>query len=383
MSALTFPDLQELLVRSVDLSPVSISVADITAPDRGLVFVNEAFEKLTGYERDDIIGKNCRFLQGDDTDTETVERIRQGIDAGMEVRETLLNYRKDGSPFWNDLKLVPVKDDHDPASPVVAYIGIQQDISALRLDEIAIRQKQKLQSIGQLSGSISHEINNMLHPILSLSKRLRKELDLNERQLEMLETIIDCATRSEEILQGVLAFSRDQEKNLEAMEIQQAIDVAFQTVAATLPPMVKINYSCHGLEAHRALISQTQMTQVLTNLISNAIYANCSKGVIDFDVKIIHINLSSPWHRLVPSGLYASFSVTDRGPGINRNSKDLIFDPFFTTKPVGEGTGLGLSVIWGILRDWRGGIKAENIEGKGARFEFVVPLLPQKGSKHG
>jgi PAS domain S-box-containing protein len=135
----------ELLQKLLDASSDGIVVAEQEGDDHILIYVNEAFERLTGYDREDILFRDCRFLQGDDRDQPALRRIRQALDAGAPCREVIRNYRKDGSPFWNELSITPVFDDRDR---LTYYIGIQKDVTArVEAEQEADRLRGELQSL--------------------------------------------------------------------------------------------------------------------------------------------------------------------------------------------------------------------------------------------
>ena len=200
---------RKILLHTIQASTLPYTVAEATGP-RQLTFVNPAFTDCTGYDLDESLGRNCSFLQGSDTERDTVDRLRKGLDTYTPVNLEILNYRKDGTPFWNYLRISPVfSDSQEP----IAFVGIQADVSARRNADRIARERQKFEALGTASANISHEIKNALQPLFLLKDLLEdwKRLDpaTIERTLKAFGTNLDMADK---IVRGFLRYSRQGEQ---------------------------------------------------------------------------------------------------------------------------------------------------------------------------
>ena len=159
----------QLRDRAIESFMQGVSITDPNQPDNPIVYVNDSFSRLTGYSREDVIGKNCRFLQGPKTAPEAIERIRSAVREGRSCLVELLNYRKDGTSFWNALSISPVLDD---GGRVTHFVGVQTDVSTFKLLEQQFHQAQKMEAVGQLAGGVAHDFNNLLTVISGYSELL-------------------------------------------------------------------------------------------------------------------------------------------------------------------------------------------------------------------
>ena len=156
----------DIFFSAIETTRMPMILTDPNQPDNPIVFANQAFLNMTGYVIAEIVGRNCRFLQGPETDQETIAEIRAAIEAEEKVSVEILNYRKDGATFWNALFISPV---HNKEGKLVYFFASQLDVSRRRDAEYALRQSQKMEAVGQLTGGIAHDFNNLLHVILALS----------------------------------------------------------------------------------------------------------------------------------------------------------------------------------------------------------------------
>jgi PAS domain S-box-containing protein len=158
---------------AVSMTRMPMVVVDPNKEDHPIVFANQAFLEMTGYAREEVIGRNCRFLQGPETDPATRAQVREAVAARRDIATEILNYRKDGSPFWNALFVSPV---YNAAGDLVYFFGSQLDITRRRIAEESLRQAQKMEAIGQLTGGIAHDFNNLLQVILGYADSLATNL---------------------------------------------------------------------------------------------------------------------------------------------------------------------------------------------------------------
>jgi signal transduction histidine kinase len=257
-------------------------------------------------------------------------------------------------------------------------VGIRIDVTEARQREASERDRARLAALGQLAGGVAHEINNLLQPGLTLPEIILDRLppDDNESR-ECLECIADSARKMRDIVRNVLLFARKEEPRLVPLDLVTEIRGALRFVGGLIPPSVVVREV--DLDAHlgcQVAVNKTQLTQVLTNLVVNAAQATIGSGTVS-----ISIDRANPAPEAATAlGIeadrdYLAVSVADTGSGMDQATQARIFDPFFTTKPIGQGTGLGLSVVYGILRSWKGAITVHSTQGEGTTFVLYIPVL--------
>ncbi|MCZ6871583.1 MAG: ATP-binding protein, partial [Gammaproteobacteria bacterium] len=240
-----------------------------------------------------------------------------------------------------------------------------------RLQE-QLRHSQKLETIGTLAGGIAHDFNNLLTPILGYATMLF-ESEPEPKRREQLAAISNATHRGKELVKQILTFSRQsQEPQSQILDLGPLIEEATHLLRATIPRSVEIEYRTDSLPM-RVLADPGQMHQVIVNLGTNAAQAVPEgRGHIQIELQRTQIHQHSPLD--LEPGEYAEITVSDDGIGMNSYVLDRIFEPFFTTKDVGEGTGLGLAVVHGIVTGHRGHIDADSHVGEGTKFRVLLPL---------
>jgi PAS domain S-box-containing protein len=359
------PQQAAMLRAAVEACPVNITISDLRRPDHPLLYVNPSFTATTGYTAEEVIGRNCRFLQGPDTDPKAVQAIRAAIAARRSISVELLNYRRDGTPFLNRLELGPV---NDPVAGIDAYIGIQTDITAFRAAETTRREREKLEALGRLAGGFAHELNNLLQPIVTYADLLGARLaGQDEATAEQAAAILESAKAARDIARKVLDFARRSAADAALTPAGERIAGAVRFASRLLPPGVAVD--CAGLEELSAgcAVDATELIQVMGNLFKNAADAMDGRGRITVRA----------WQR----GERLLLSVADDGPGMDDATAARVFEPFFTTKAMGSGTGLGLSAVWGLVAGWGGRISLDTAPGRGARFTIDIPLNTALGGQ--
>ncbi len=371
---------QDLLLRATETSHFGMTLADAGKPDLPLVYVNKAFADMTGYGADEAIGRNCRFLQGPETDQAIVAQIRQTLRDETSSTVLLLNYRKDGTRFWNRFQLSPVYDESGELS---AYLGMQVDITD-DVERVGLEnERQRLETLGRVAGGVAHELNNALQPIrLYADLLVEGPAPTPELLAKCSRGILDNARFASDVVSQVLAFARrdgnaDNDYQARAI-IGEAVEFAYEYLPSSMR-LEKQGFEVGGwLDGASVRINRTELFQVIINLFTNAAAATGDKGRITVGLKASDGgNLSAR----VAGGTtdkpknYLEISVSDNGPGIDGDTLKHIFEPFFTTKAPGEGTGLGLSTIYGIVERWGGRIAVDSFPGTGTTFRVLVPVL--------
>ena len=363
-----------ILIKSIEHSNLAHTISSIDG-DMELIYVNQAFLDETGYTRNEVIGRNCRFLQGDGTDRKAVQKIRQALKDLKQIDIEILNYRKDGTPFWNRLRMSPVFDEENTP---IAYIGIQSDITEIKEKNRIDQERQKLEALGRMTGNISHEIKNALQPVKLMAEALNDWNDLNHEQIKRcIDILNDNVNLADKITRDVLRFSR------KSNDEREKIDIA--TLKAEVLSMTKnLLHSRIDLEAHIqdhetdnklfVEITSNHLQQVMINLINNALHAMDDKGKMTLHIEQKKLNQSEAKEIQLQEQSYICISIEDTGCGMDAKTMEVIFDPFFSTKSPDEGTGLGLSISYRIAKEWNGTIDVYSTKDKGSTFVVYIPL---------
>ncbi len=479
-------------LRNHALSSVSQGVL-ITDPGRRIVYVNSGFTQITGYEAKEVIGQNIRFLHGPDTEPGFSDRVRGLLDAGLTVEAEVLNYRKDGTAFWNDLTITPVKDER---GVVTQFVGVQRDIterkrqqdalaasqsrlqalfdnsndailladdsgayiegnpaacallgceahelrrlrfsqvfvandpawadgawreflalgrasgdylvrrrdgSSVRVEFNAIARiqpgvhlsilrdvserealqsrlmrQQRLESVGRLASGVAHDLNNILTPILMAPTILRSYLaEPNARML--LDTIESGARRGSFIVRQLMTFARGEAGAKVPLDLRDVVKDVGAIVRETFRKDVSLEMAPLAREARFPVRGDpNHLHQAVLNLALNAADSMPRGGRMVLALERVELSAADLGDEPgVAPGAFAVVSVVDHGAGIAPELLDKIFDPFFTTKPFGQGSGLGLSVVLGIVRGHAGFVRISSRVGVGTVAKLHLPL---------
>ena len=508
----------ELVFAAVEATRTAMVVSDPRLPDNPIIFANRAFRELSGYDETELIGRNCRFLQGPGTDPADVARIREAVAARREVTCDLLNYRRDGTGFVNELHISPIFDEsgelryffgsqtdlaqyrkdtrrlqtseeryrslfdaldtgfctiemlYDEAGRPIDYRYIElnpafrgqtglsdavgrrirelapeheqhwfelygrvdlerraerfedealgriydvqaypvgqpaehkvavlfADVTAQRRAERdlralaetlesqvhertrdlesageALRQSQKMEAFGQLTGGVAHDFNNLLTIIRSAAEFLRRPATSEDRRRRYVEAISETADRAASLTGQLLAFARRQPLKPEVFDACLRIDSVAELARSLVGPQVTVEVEHQAEDPCLTVADANQLDTALLNLASNARDAMQARGRLRF---VTHRSDGLPAIRDHPSrpGRFIAVNVVDTGPGIDAQTASRIFEPFFTTKAVGQGTGLGLSQVFGFAKQSGGDLDVRS-SSDGAAFILYLP----------
>ncbi len=364
---------QELRLRDRAIRAVSqgILITDPKQPDNPIVFAGGGFERLTGYRDEEIMGRNCRFLQGPKTDRAAVAVMREAIRAGKECSVEILNYRKDGTPFWNALFVTPIRENGE----VTLFVGVQADVTERRLLEEQFRQAQKMDAIGQLAGGVAHDFNNLLTIINGCSDLLMMGLGPTDPMRGLLSEIHKAGERAGTLTRQLLLFSRKQVLEPKVLDLNAVVGNSEKMLCRLIGEDVRL---ATKLDPNLVPVKADpgQIEQVLLNLCVNARDAMPTGGNLTIETKNVTLDEAySRTHGNVAPGDYTMLAVKDTGTGMDETTKGRLFEPFFTTKGPGKGTGLGLSVVFGVVKQNAGHIEVYTELGRGTTFELYFPQV--------
>ena len=291
----------------------------------------------------------------------------------------------------------------NPGASTLSLLFLIEDVTEIeraaaerRQLELALQEGHKLEALGRLAGGVAHELNNMLGPILMAAEMMARSVPLDQRNTERCCRIIEAAKHGRDIVRNVLAYCRKEQKELALVELDTALGQFATLAASTLPPSIRVE--CR-IEAKGATVlgDAGQLQQILLNLANNARDAMDGHGTLTLELRPVSSEdlqpqrplgevrrarpsenaaaQPNPFASLDPLGRYVELRVADSGCGMSQAVKAKIFDPFYTTKPVGQGTGLGLSVVQGIVKAMGGAIAIDSQPGAGTVFRILLPLI--------
>ncbi|HSI47469.1 MAG TPA: PAS domain-containing protein [Ideonella sp.] len=349
----------------------------ITDAQSKVTYANAAFEAMSGYSAADMLGRSSGILQGPQTDAQVVRTIRRAVAAALPFHGELLNYRKDGQPFWNELSITPI---FDPGGEPIQFVGVLRDVTerkqadqARQSLEAQLREAQKMEAIGTLAGGIAHDFNNILGSMLGNLGLASQTLVAGHAANALLDQVRMGGERARSLVEQILAFSRRQPTLLRAQPLEPIVREALDLLRATLPATVRLELAVAAGPQPIILCDTTQVQQIVINLCTNAWQSlSGSTGCIKLGIDAEHIAASAS--QVLPPGDYVHLRVTDTGQGMDFATQARIFEPFFSTKVPGQGTGLGLAVVHGIVASHHGHIAVSSRRGGGTTFDLHFPV---------
>jgi len=335
----------------------TINPIQITDSKGKMVYVNPAYERVTGYSREELIGKNPNILNSGRHSREFWGRAWTQILSGKAWVGEVENRRKDGSPFHSELLISPIED---AAGRVVGFLGAHRDLTEQKILERQLLRSQRMESIGTLAAGIAHEVGNPLTSISSLVQVILRTTadDFTKEKLELVKNQI---TRIARIIRDLVDFSRPSTYVVRPTDVNQTVREAWNIVQYGKKVRdIKVTLSL-AEDLPLLDVVPDQLSQVFINILINA-------------VDSIEGKPGSIWIRSTVQADRVSVQIRDSGKGISPEHCEKVFEPFFTTKEVGKGSGLGLWVSYGIVKSFDGDILLQSDVGKGSMFTIVLPV---------
>lgn len=365
-----------LLSRAVEQVNAIVFITDV----RGTIeYVNTTFTEVTGYRFSDVRGRNARILGKGDNPSELFANLWERLEAGLSWSGAVKNRKRNSEPFWMETTITPIRNER---GEIEHHLAVATDITRQKLleDERLRLQKQleqahKMEALGTLAGGVAHDFNNVLAAIHGFATLAAKDLPKDSHAGQCLEKLMGTALRARDLVRQILAFSRPDEGKTTVIRLDQCIREAVDFLRHTLPSCIQVQMDIPDLPLYTEA-DPTKIHQVVFNLASNAEHAmRPHGGSLTFQVRAVHLDakLAERYFKL-RLGPYLRFTVLDSGHGMSAETIQRIFDPFFTTKPAGEGTGLGLSVVHGIVDQMQGQITVYSELGKGTAFNLLIPI---------
>ena len=341
---------------------------------------NEGAQTIFGYTAQEMIGESVLRLLPDDRLAEE-EDILAHIARGDSVPHfDTVRKTKDGRLIDVSISVSPIRN---AAGEVVGASRIARDVTQTRLLQAQLRESQKMEAIGVLASGIAHDFNNILGALLGNVELAEQDMRGHSSAMDSLQEVRKAGRRARDLVQQILAFGRRQDTRRQVTSLSGVVEESVRMLRATLPARISLQ-STFLPGTPEILADVTQVQQVLINLGTNAVHALQGRSGL-IDVRVEPCEVDDPRARHVAAlrpGPHARVIFSDTGQGMDATTLSRIFEPFFTTKAQGEGTGLGLSVVHGIMRDHEGAIAVHSEPGKGTRFELYFPaaasMAPQE-----
>jgi PAS domain S-box-containing protein len=359
---------QARLATAVEQAAEAIVITDANAV---MLYANPAFERITGYTRQEAHGQNPRLLKSGHHDAEFYRRMRAVLTAGGVWSGRLINKRKDGTLYEEDATISPVRD---AAGTIVNYVAVKRDVSREVALEAQNRQAAKMEAVGKLAGGVAHDFNNKIQIILGSVEIIRYNLPPDHPIQADVQEIQNAARRSADLTRQLLAFSRQQAIAPMVLDVNAMITGSLKMLGRLIGENIQLNFAV-ARDDWSVFMDPGQLDQLLANLAVNARDAIAGTGTISIAATSRTLQEADCRAQpdFVPPGDYVVLTFRDDGAGMAPEIQTHIFEPFFTTKGVGKGTGLGLATVYGIIKQNHGAITVQSAPGQGTTFSIYLP----------
>jgi len=360
---------RERLMLAIEQSDETILITD---PDGAIEYVNPAFERITGYTRAEAMGQNPRIIKSDEHDEAFYKEMWEVLTHGETWSGRIVNKKKDGTLFTEEATISPIRD---ASGKIINYVAVKRDVTNEIQIEEQLRMSQRMESVGLLAGGIAHDFNNLLQVIQGSGDLVLSEMPKESPWREDIEQVHRAAERAAELTRQLLAFSRRQVIQPVDLNLNQLVENLLKMIRRLIGENINLKFLPES-EVGTICADSGQIEQVLMNLCINARDAMPQGGELTIETENIQINSefvkTYTWANV---GCYVLLTVTDTGCGITKEQIHHIFDPFFTTKQVGKGTGMGLAMVYGIVKQHEGYINVYSEFGQGTKFRIYLPLV--------
>ncbi len=363
------------LMMAIEAASVGVIISTPKRRGNPVSFVNSAAGLMTGFAKEDLAGKYWwQLFEVFDKDEMFDSLIEAAFERKSPAEISLSRVDEDGRSHWYSMAITPVLDDY---GAVDLFIGILKDTTDLKVKEAEFFQAQKLEALGQLSAGIAHDFNNILSIIDGYTRLASKKLDSDAAVCEdYLQRVCTATQRGAALTKRLLTFSRHKVVAEKTSDLRQVVQDQEILLSAVLDPSIKLVMQAAD-ENVFVKSSPDVISQILMNLVINA------RDAIEAESGTITIHVDHPSAAALPDDIsarldderdYARLSVADTGCGMDQNTREKLFDPFFTTKSADRGTGLGMSVVYGLVKDMDGYIDIQSAPGDGSVISIYLPL---------
>jgi len=367
---------QQRLLLHRQQSPVGVVEWNI---DFEFIDWNPAAQKIFGFSTDDVLGKHITDKILPDSARKAVNKVWQDLLAkkggAYSINE---NLTKDGRTILCEWHNTPLVDDK---GNVIGVTSLVEDITERQKDELNLRHSQKMDAIGKLTGGIAHDFNNMLAVILGFSELIKKKTYDDSSKIEKYnDQIYKAAERAKSLTAKLLDFSRKTPSSSEITNLNQLLNDSRHMLEKTLTPRIKLRFHLEE-SVWSIMVDKSRLEDAILNISINAMHAMPDGGTLTLTTNNIELSDSDINSLDIIAGDYVSLSITDTGVGMDQEIQQKIFDPFFTTKET-QGTGLGLSQVYGYVKQLKGGISVSSVLGEGTQFTIYIPRYQLTETDH-
>lgn len=358
---------RERLQAAIDQAGETIVITDTKGK---IEYINPVAEKVSGYSRLELIGSKTNMFKSGQHDAALYDNLWATIAGGKTWTGRLVNRRKDGSLYTEALTISAIRNT---AGEIANYVAVKRDITEKLLLEAQLLQAQKMESVGRLAGGVAHDFNNMLSVILGFTQMAIDKVDPVSILHEDLLEVLDAAKRSANITRQLLAFARKQPIAPKVLNLNETIEDMLKMLQRLLGEDINLVWQPQS-SLWLTKIDPSQIDQLLANLCVNSRDAITGVGNITIETghAVFDENYCARHIGAIP-GKYVLLTVEDNGCGMAKDVQDNVFEPFFTTKEMGQGTGLGLATVYGIVKQNNGFITLYSEPGQGASFKIYLP----------
>ncbi len=355
------------LYQAIEQSAEGVLVSD---EEGRVLFANQAFERLSGLAREELLRPDRSVLDLDASLLEHQASIIKSSGTPGVWRGSCTFVAADRAPAELEFTVTAISgQDQEPP----CYVTVCRDVTEKRALEQQLWQAQKMEALGTLAGGVAHDFNNILASIMGFTELALDDLPADSRARSCLDRVLKASLRARELVRQILSFSRRGERRLRVLRAEAVIVEALKLLEASLPKGIRIQAELFAGDC-AILADSSQIHQIVMNLCTNAAQAmRGQSGALTVRTSTGRLPPEQAARHRLPPGQYLTLCVEDQGPGITPDVLGRVFDPFFTTKDPGEGTGLGLSVVHGIVSSLGGAVLAESEPGQGARFMVLLP----------
>jgi PAS domain S-box-containing protein len=346
----------------------------ITDSEGMIEYVNSSFERITGYSREEAIGQSPRFLSSGKQDEGFYRNLWDTISSGQIFQGRMVNKRKDGTLFTEEATISPVRDH---SGRIVNYVSGKHDISEYLNLEAQFQQAQKMESVGRLAGGVAHDFNNMLSVIIGYAQMAKSKTGPNAYLHSALDEILKAANRSAGLIRQLLAFARKQTISPLVFDLNDTVENMLKMLGQIIGEDIDLLWQ-PGQISWPIKMDPSQLDQILANLCINA--RDAISGVGKITIETGQVTFDAAYcvdHPGFIPGDFVLLAVSDDGCGMDKETLANIFEPFFTTKEVNQGTGLGLAMVYGIVKQNNGFVNVYSEPGNGTTLKIY--LVPQVG----
>jgi PAS domain S-box-containing protein len=347
----------------------------ITDKDGFIEYVNPAFESVTGYSKKEILGENPRILKSDKQDKLFYEEFWSGILAGKVFHGEVINKKKNGQLYYEEKTVTPVKDN---SGNITNFVSIGLDISEHKNIENQLQQAQKMEAIGTLAGGVAHDFNNILTTIQGYTELIMSDIDKESSTYKDLEHVKNASERAAKLTQQLLVFSRRKQREITVLNINNVIESLFKMLKRMLGEDIRVEMDLSP-KIKQIKGDESNIEQIIMNIVVNARDSMPSGGALN--IKTENVYIDEEYSKSITGarpGEFISISIADTGEGMSKEILQHIFEPFFTTKEKDKGTGLGLAVVYGIVKQHEGWINVYSEIGFGSIFRIYLPVAKGK-----